>query len=397
MSELSQNSEFFWGDKWSIENNLAWFVAGEINILFCMDMATNFCKAIAALPDYLQSGFRTNSNCIKCGDVIFCMPDYGKYIWCYNLSTCEFQKIEIINPDQIRLMIGDFWKCGSVLWAVSIGLKQVLEIDMERKKVIGYYCITKQVSERIAKSIKSENYIYITSLLKGRIYEFSIETKEIHVIEIPMIKDGLRTISVYNNKFCLSGYKRQLYIWEKNMDQIKILTHFPKDFGIYNFSGKQTKFLDCDKTVYNTFVFLESILVGKYVWYIPFQTNQILYINADMDDINVFEIKKENETIGSIKNRQMNCKYILQYVYKDRYIGLYSLKNKIVFEIDTKTLNVKERFITMDFSNVENIFTDWIFRESIIQETLLYKKMIRQNKNGRMRKEEIGKQIYNCI
>ena len=39
---LEQNKEFLWGDRWSVEDNMAWCVAGNTNILFHINMETNY-------------------------------------------------------------------------------------------------------------------------------------------------------------------------------------------------------------------------------------------------------------------------------------------------------------------------------------------------------------------
>ena len=178
---IKKSRELFWGDQWCVENNNGWFVAGNINILFFVDMVNNSYKIIAKLPDYINGTFRANSNCIKCGEVIFCMPNRGEYIWCYDLFDNMFVKIKIENPNYVEIGILDFWKSENVLWAVSMGLKQIIEIDISTKKIIGYYNITNRTEEVIGKSVKTGNYIYSLSGLESRIYQFNIKTKEFKI------------------------------------------------------------------------------------------------------------------------------------------------------------------------------------------------------------------------
>ena len=393
---LDYCNEFLWGDKWSVENNIAWFVSGSNNILFCVNMITNQYRIVEPLPGKFQGGFRLNSNCIKSDNVIFCMPDIGSCIWYYDLFTNKFQKIEMKNPNNLRMSVVDFWKCGDILWAVSSGLKQIIEINLSKKFVVRYYNITNSNEEIIARSIKSGNCIYVASALKGRIYEFNIETKNIMINDLPTIEGGLHTISVCKGKFWLSGYDKNIYIWEKDKNIVEISNHFPSNFGIYNFDRKASKFLNCDVVKYHTPTFLESIHVGDYMWFIPFQTNHILYVNTDTYKINVFEIKEEEE-IENGRRREMNCKYVLQYIYKNRYIGLYSLKNEIVLEIDSKTFEIKKRRISLEEDSLKKIFPEWIFRENINAECSLYKKLLKKDIKYESRKETKGIKIYNYV
>ena len=346
----NQSNELLWSDKWCVEDGRAWLVPGNHNILLCVDMIKNCYRIVAALPNYLQGGSRQNSNCIKCDNTIFCMADNADCIWCYDLSTADFRKIVIVNPNNVRLMMIDFWKCENLLWVVSIGLKQIIEIDIKKKEVIDYYSITDQEDEEIARSVKWDKNIYSVSGSKGRIYVFNIETKKIKVKEFPVVKNGLRIISVEGGKIWLSGYKREIYVWDEDKNDINTLS-LPCNFGIYNFDGKKEQFLDCKTTEYDTSTFLESINVGNYIWFIPFQTDQILYVNKDTNQIDTFEIEEEEEDEKSIKNREMNCKYLLQYVYDDRYIGLYSFKNKVVYEIDAYTMKLKTRIVTLNIGD----------------------------------------------
>ena len=207
----------------------------------------------------------------------------------------------------------------------------------------------------------------------------------------------MRTISVDKEKVWLTGYNREIYIWNQVKNEIKSLRNLPSDFGIYNFNGKKRNLLDCRIKEYDTFTFLENIDAGGYIWYIPFQTNQILYVNKDTNEINVFEIKEEEENEETIKNRKMDCKYVLQYVYEDRYIGLYSIKNEIVFEIDTKTLEVKKRIITMDTESLEKKLDGWILNESFSAEQTLYGKLIGKSMEHVSKKEMVGEKIFNYM
>lgn len=366
-------------------------------MLFCVDMKRNLYHLVDVLPNF-NKGFRQNPNCIKCGNSIFCMPIYEECIWTYELAEHKFKKIIISNPNHVNAVIQNFWKSGNTLWAVSVGLNQILEINIKHKTVIGYYKITKQrEKEVIAESIKIKDRIYIISALRGRIYEFNVLTKEIKINEFSMISGGLRTIIESQGKFWMSGYKKEIYIWNKEKDDFNIIYRFPKDFGIYNFEKRSKKILDCKSKEYNTFAFLTSISIGNYIWYIPFQTNQIIYINKITNVINTVKIENEEENIKSINSREMNCKYVLQYVNKDRYIGLYSIKNQIIFEIDSETLEIRRKNIIIDDTNLKKIYPGWAFRDNIEAERFLYQKMVKTNNKKGNVKMEIGERIYNYI
>ena len=59
-------SSFFWSDNWHIENGKAWFVDGERNVLFCLNLEKKECEYIKEIPDSDKNTFRLNPKCMKC-------------------------------------------------------------------------------------------------------------------------------------------------------------------------------------------------------------------------------------------------------------------------------------------------------------------------------------------
>ena len=76
--------EFIWSDNWCIADDKAWFVTGEQDILFCLDRKTKNTILAKEIPERNNS-FRLHPKCIKYGEMIFCLPDMGENIWCYNI------------------------------------------------------------------------------------------------------------------------------------------------------------------------------------------------------------------------------------------------------------------------------------------------------------------------
>lgn len=88
--------------------------------------------------------------------------------------------------------------------------------------------------------------------------------------------------------------------------------------------------------------------MGDSFWFIPFQTNQILFTDKGSSDILPFEIDEEVETKESILGREsLLSKYIVEYIREDRYLGLFSIKNSCMLEIDTLNKSVEMRYCTM--------------------------------------------------
>lgn len=351
----NDDSLFTWGDNWWIEGNRAWFVSGMHNMLFDVNLETNECESAVCIPEEADSKFRLTSLCIKCGDDIFCLPDVGNNIWVYSICSGTFSKISIRNPDKTRLGLRDFWKYGNKLFAVSNGLGKIIEINISERRIDNYYELCGEESaakgvkdgafeDKIKKSIRAGRSIYSLSNPYGVVCRFDLMTKKIVAYNIPDIGRRFYAFCFDGEKFWLGGYRKEIYVWDKEKDAIAIIDGFPKGFGIYDFSEDTDGKADCESEEYETPAFLYSLAVGGYVWFVPFKTNKIIYGDKKTHEIRVFEVPEEDETRENlIGRRDLPCKYILEYVKGDRYIGLFSLKNNCILEIDAveKTYRIK--------------------------------------------------------
>lgn len=389
-------SSFFWSDNWYIENGKAWFVAGEYNAFFQLDMAINQCVFVAELP--VTNGLRLNSRCIKCYNDIFCIPDTGDSIWVYELDKSQFRKIGIKNPDKVRLMIVNFWQVDKKIFAVSMGLKQVIEVNIRDKRIENYYGLCDISNERIGLCIKVGRTIFCPLSDSNQVCQFSIITKEAVKYSIPDIADGLCTICFDGEKYWLSGFRKQIYVWNKENNTVKIIGQFPEQFGIYNFEGNTSELIDYKTVLYDTPTFADSIATEQYIWFIPFQTNKIIYIDKDTFELHVFEIAEEEETEDSLTCGRMHSKYLLQYVKERRYIGLYSLKNNCIWEIDSLKIKVEKKHYSFSRECLEqiekkyiyeNVFGDILYDNQSICRTVLEKRLFDVNMEEK-KKETLG-------
>lgn len=153
-------------------------------------------------------------------------------------------------------------------------------------------------------------------------------------------------------------------------------------------------------------LFHYSVAIRDYVWFIPFQTNEILYINKNTFEINVFSLIEENHIEENIKKQLLNHKYLLEYVRDNRYIGLFSLKNRWIFEIDSEKLTYEvfdyKLFDTekIDESLIEKFWNqfDVAFEQELLKLHFFIKTVeITKNKNLYYRENRIGKEIYYCL
>lgn len=337
---FGKNYHFIWSDNWYIEDNNAWFIAGEMDILFSVNLNTKKTTLESEILSDKEYSAREHPRCLKKGSLIICLPCNGKHIWCYHLMDRSWTTIAIDLPEGIRSACFNAWFIEKKLYVISLGLKQIIEIDINKEEIIYCHDLPFGESEHTSRSILVGNCIYIFVSFTSSMYKFDCLRKKLERYDIPDINDQIQTICFDGDKFWLSGEHRRLYIWDEKIGQVFFIENLPNDFGIWNFSGKFENLITY-KDVLGLPLFSDSVMVGQYIWFIPFQTNEILYVEKNTMKIKKFHINEENHTDDNIKQQLLGHKYLLEYVREDRYIGLFSLKNTWIFEIDCKELSYK--------------------------------------------------------
>lgn len=377
-----QNSFYCWSDNWLADDNKIWFMTGETDRLFCFDKDTKECVLVSEIPENSPAGFRGHSRSVKKENRIFCLPNFGENIWCYDISCGLWEMIPVKNGKETEIFCWDAWLIQDKLYAVSRGLRKILELDIQTRD-ISYHEICADTTQIVSGGVLKDRCIYIVCSSPASIYKFDCSDKKKEMYLLSEIHDQLQTICFDGRKFWMSGRKKKIYVWEEETGETTILDGFPDSFGIYNFSGKYEKVLNCEEVEADVPMFQTSVYVGSYVWFIPFQTNKILYIDKDDFSINVFPMENEEQTEEDVAMQLLQHKYLLEYVWDGRYIGLYSLKNRWMLEIDSREL----QYHVMDYNMTE--------LEMLLK--MLEMEGHGKRKNDREKKGCIGRDIYLAI
>lgn len=400
---------FIWSDNWWMEDRYVWFVAGAINILFCMDKENGNLIFAERIPSDGMVDLRLHPRCLKQGDSIFCLPDRGEDIWRYYWKDHVWQKVRLKNSKPKRIICSNAWTVGEKIYIVAIGLGQILELNVDANCIESYYDLVKSSEGAIAGSVMAGDDIYVVGRCPARIYKFNILNKKIRTYFLPEIQDDLEAICYDGEKFWLSGQKLKIYLWKED-ESISSLEDFPEDFGIYNFSGKYIELLNYGDNKSGVPLFNAAVYADRYVWFIPFHANEILYIDKETLKIKKFFLEKEEQTEEDMKNQLLRHKYLLQYVKDNRYIGLFSLKNKWICEIDSHNLKYKvlnytvgtdilhniDKFIVMDYNQrSERSFEDKEHDlSSFLQYCLLEKSGEAVSVSNELQQLSIGQRIH---
>lgn len=399
-------SEFIWSDKWTFDNDEIWFLPGDMNVLLAMDYKKLEISIIDKLPTNYIKGFRQHPICVKRENKIFCLPDTGKDLWCYHILESAWTCISIENPEKTRIKCTQAWIIQDKLYILSFGLEKLIEVNVNTEKVDKYHNLDRCAGGVINSGIVVNNHIYIVGSNPPQILKFNCIDKKIKIIFLHKIKDILRTIAYDGENFWLSGKKRKIYLWRENENEVRELENIPLDFGIYNFTGKYKKLLNFNQDSIDHPLFIDSVCVGENIWYIPFQTNEIIFFNKITKESNTFSIENELLSIEDLeKQTELKHRYLLQYVRENRYIGLYSIKNRCIYEIDCQ----KKQYRILKYRihhNTKIWFKNILFKQSepITEQknSLELDDLIKFEKYNRVireknRKMEGGKKIFDAL
>lgn len=330
-------------------DDTAWAMGVNINGLFQLSLEHGEYELLTCFPDgYGFFGYAISDKCHKYKNNIFCFPCRGNMIWVYDLINKKMDMIPLEYGKSVEIGISMVVEESNTLFAVANGLNMILEINAEKKKVLNNIEIFRDENyiNTSFTGVVVDKKLYFIVTNKNKVCEFDLETKYIHLYSINEDKE-INTISYDGKYFWLSGNTKEIFRWNKNKDEIYVVSDFPPDFGRYEVDEKNDFFI-CYKEKYSQPIFRSSICVGNAIWFIPHETNQIIYIEKDTFKLNSFFIEEEKEN-KSTWQRESRTKYRLQYILKNQYIFLYSYKNKRYLKIDA----VKFTFEYIDLQMAE--------------------------------------------
>ncbi len=393
-----------WSSNWWLENDKAWFCSGETGTIFCADMNSGKCEIVAQIPEEGSERFYRYSYCIKYKNNIFCLPYLGKRIWFYDIKNRVWGKIEIKNESYLMFFPASYKQDDRQIWLLEDKTGRLFGVNLVRREVEKEYYIPRNnafADAYVGEYVRVGNELYC--VLGDRIYRADISSTDIINYRISDVKKELYTICFDGNNFWLSGCSKEIYIWNEEQGHIKTITEFPEQFGFYHFKENEIPFLDCD-SFFNTeySLFLTSLSMGKYMWYITCRSNGIIYIDKRNYKVFYLEINDEKETQESIKTNFLGYKFQFLYVRENRYIGIYSVKNQWIFEIDTVDLCVRKKDYGLDDQSILYLakFTGYgsgqcIFREGRKRDGIVFSTMIGANGEKKEKTfQNVGERIY---
>lgn len=331
---FDQIGKILWSDNWYLEEEKAYICAANYAAIFCVDLSTLQCNFLSQIPDRRFMENCQNSYCIKYQDTLFCFSYDEKNICCYNFEKRTWEKIEIGYQDRLMICLDTVRTDHEKIWMVEVFGRKVYQFNCGRKKV------EKEFRLPVDKNVFTGQYVMIRNRLycvaRNEIHCIDLENGNMVTYEVLVEKGELFTICYDGFNFWLSGCCEAIYVWNPQCGVVRVIKGF-----VENTNGICTESNIIQK---NAVMFIDTIPLGEYIWHIPLQCNApVLYINKRNYKVGVLDIKEEWETEESIAKRGSSFKYMVEYIRQNRYIGIISCKNQILFEIDTVNLCIKRR------------------------------------------------------
>lgn len=384
---------FIWSENWWIEGDNAWFIEGGCNILFCVNLRTQECEEAIDIPDTCSNKYKLTPYCIKHGNVIFCIPGIGQYIWVYHLEDRLFSRIVLDKQEEMQWAV-EIWKWRDAIFLVLDRLNKIIELDAVEGRITNSYTIC---DTSIVRSTMAEDSIFLLSSESDMIYRFECDSKHVKTYKLPDIGKKYFNISFDGEIFWLSGYGKEVYTWNQANNCLTVLDQFPENFIVYDHISVLDGELEHNEMP--TFFYVK--VVGKYVWFIPTQANKIIYVDRSSGIVNVFEIYGENDTKGSVLSWTEGLfQYLWEYVREDRFIGLFSAENNRIVEIDTEKMEYQWKDYCISNKCIQQCSR--IFNGIYVEGTMLHYKLYQErlqilDYTGGSMSNSIGREIFKSL
>ena len=381
----------------------AWFICAYTNILFKINSENQVYTFVALLPQNGSDNYDFHSQCVKYGEVIYCLPNRGQDIYIYDISKTSFRKIDLKSTNGERINLDKLCVVGDILYTISYGMGEVIEINLKDEKIVNRYPITED-NMSIYKAIMYKNNIYAVSMEKACLIRYDLDKRKsqcISIIDNMENKHGFSSLGHMKNQIWMCGYDNHLYSYDLCENKSKDYFLLPDNIKFYDFDNNNLYREKRD----DDFYFQECVCFDDSVWFIPYQTNKILYIKAHENIIKEMVIEDEEETVKNM-NRIVKRKYFVVKIESEKNFIIKSFKNECLYRINICDETV-EKISTKkyEYGNLEELMMQYGKNNKVISEISavdrnLYIYKIFFSTNNNFENEDnlmIGKSIYNKL
>lgn len=334
---------------WYLDGCEGWFVSCVNNILYKYHIQKRLLSIISFVPTK-NTGPYQYPFCVKQGDLVYCFPEFGSSIWCYHLISRLWKEIYVCESKKdVPAMLFLLGKYKEVYYFFSSTTKSLYGMDLNNGIITESYSMDVDIAcAYYIHGTLDDGKVYL--VFGGTsVYEFDLETHCQKSYHFPDVDDILFRMEADRDFLWFVGKKEKVYLWKKGENRISSITDFPVDIVLYDFE-KKLQISEFDENANGLFVFDSIHCLNEKIWLIPLSASKILYFSKNDRVVRSFDIADEEETEETLdmSYRRVACRFSLMYIRKERYLGIYSYRNKKILEIDTLKMTCQKADFTID-------------------------------------------------
>lgn len=325
----------------AIEDNKLWFVAGNYNSLYEMDMNSGKVNLLGRIPNEDGISISLYNNMFKVGDNIWMIPSRAKEIAKYNLKDKKFSKIKLVEDKQSKTV--KFYSAhlyGNKIYMSPWNFHGIVCFNLEDESISIDDSFIKYLEEKYNYD-NNTAYVRNSCMVGDKIYMPIYETDII--IEYNTTKKTFKEYCLDNKDIKISsivhdGYKFWLIPrvsgaiarWDNESNKVNIYNEYPSDFECVN-------------------LFRFAHYKDGYVWLFPEMGNMIIKL-----DINTGKMQGICKTEG---------KYYCSFAYSHNDLLITSSscgrRNTELLKINTEDKIIEK--MTVECNQKINLCKDALF------------------------------------
>lgn len=389
------------------DNEDVWFLGENYSLLFQVSLVDCSIKKIIRIKDEKFMQFRRYWRLLKIRSRVILIPINSTKITIYHTDRDKFSFIYLDEPT-VNCM--NCIEKEQKLYLISD--TEIIVIDVEKERVEEYIPVPANGKVNSMVALLDGEHIFIPLVFQAAVIDFYIPERNFSYTYLDCGANGFVAGVSDGEKIWLAGDSGNIICWSYISGELIIYDQVPEEFESFNYD-KQGNFVKwgsgwrpgvCFKFWYDCF------LLDDRVWFIPFLSDSLLYIDKRNHRLCKFTLDHERETEFSMKNRPSR-KFMFIGIQQERYIKVYSMKRNLIYSIDSVTLlYTEETFLinNIDMMGIEKEYFTVLFEKGI-HESIIEGRNISVGElvylvegNGAQfhddtRNESIGTQIYHML
>lgn len=332
------------------EDDDIWFVGERYPLIFQVCMDDWVVKDVIRIKDDEFKDTKQYWDLVKVQNKIVLLPSNHNKITIYHTDTHDFSCIYL---ESVSAVMG-YYKEGEKLYLISDS--EIIILDIEQEKINECIPIPYENIIISGRVFGIGGHIFILLIYNNQILDFCVEDKHFSCLDINCDVNGFVTGLIDDSDVWLAGCSGRIVKWNYISGKCSFYDELPDKFKSYNYkaNGDFVPWTQgwtqgiCLKYWYDCF------MVGDKIWFIPFLSDSLLYIEKQSNIICQYLFGNEEETELTVKTHQ-TAKFLFMGVWRKRYIKIYSTKRNIIYSIDARTLECTEEIFNIKYVNEEEV------------------------------------------